>query len=91
MLIFGGEMLLAEHLIKMHMERGQKEKEGRKVATSKDRRKALLGLQEMEESLFWYVDLTPERLGAASACELPSTVKIVGAKQTQENQFLDLL
>ena len=39
-------MLLAAHLIEVHMERGQRQREGRKAAASKDRRKATLGLQE---------------------------------------------
>lgn len=39
------------------------EGEERKATASKGRRKALLGLQEMEESLFWSVGLTSERLG----------------------------
>lgn len=44
MLVFGGEMLLAEHLIKMHMERGQKEKEGRKEGSNfKRQEKSLAG------------------------------------------------
>lgn len=32
-------MLLALHLIEMHMERGQRKREGRKEAASKDREK----------------------------------------------------
>lgn len=46
---FGGEMLLAAHLVEVHVERRQRERERerRKAAASKDIRKATLGSQEM--------------------------------------------